>query len=354
MSVLFSPITVRGVEARNRVWVSPMCEYSSDDGIPNDWHMVHLGSRAVGGAGVVITEATAVTPEGRITPWDTGIWSESHTTAWKPIVRFIESQGAVPAMQLAHAGRKGSTNAPWRGGRPVAPADGGYDVVGPSPIAFNEGYAMPHELTTAEVRGVTDAFAEGAQRAVEAGFRLLEMHAAHGYLVHQFLSPHTNQRTDEFGGSFEGRTRLAVESARAIRDVIPADMPLLVRISSTEYVEGGWDLDQSIELAKMLKDAGVDMIDCSSGGNLPHQQLHPYPGYQVPAARAVREQAGIATAAVGLIVEPHHADSIVASGDADVVLMGRELLRDPYWPLHAARALGDDVEWPVQYQRAKL
>ncbi len=352
MSELFTPITIRGVEARNRVWVSPMCEYSADDGIPNDWHMVHLGSRAVGGAGVVMTEATSVTPEGRITPWDTGIWSESHTTAWKPIVRFIESQGAVPAIQLAHAGRKASTNAPWRGGKPVAPADGGYEVVGPSALPFNDGYPTPHEMSTAEVRDVIDAFAEGAQRSVEAGFRILEMHAAHGYLVHQFLSPHTNKRTDEYGGSFEGRTRIAVEAARAIREAAP-DTPLMVRISTTEYVEGGWDLEQSIALATLLKDAGVDMIDCSSGGNLPQQQLHPYPGYQVAASRAVREGAGIATAAVGLIVEPNHAESVIAGGDADVVLLGRELLRDPYWPLHAATALHADVEWPVQYQRAK-
>ena len=352
MSELFTPITIRGVEARNRVWVSPMCEYSADDGIPNDWHMVHLGSRAVGGAGVVMTEATSVTPEGRITPWDTGIWSESHTTAWKPIVRFIESQGAVPAIQLAHAGRKASTNAPWRGGKPVAPADGGYEVVGPSALPFNDGYPTPHEMSTAEVRDVIDAFAEGAQRSVEAGFRILEMHAAHGYLVHQFLSPHTNKRTDEYGGSFEGRTRIAVEAARAIREATP-DTPLMVRISTTEYVEGGWDLEQSIALATLLKDAGVDMIDCSSGGNLPQQQLHPYPGYQVAASRAVREGAGIATAAVGLIVEPNHAESVIAGGDADVVLLGRELLRDPYWPLHAATALHADVEWPVQYQRAK-
>ncbi|MGE3857472.1 MAG: NADH:flavin oxidoreductase/NADH oxidase [Dehalococcoidia bacterium] len=355
MSVLFTPIRLRGVETRNRVWVAPMCQYSADaaDGVPTDWHLVHLGSRAVGGAGLVMTEATAVTADGRITPWDLGIYNEEQVEAFTRITRFIEAHGAVPAIQLAHAGRKASTNRPWLGGRPVAPADGGWDVRGPSAIAYNEGYPVPSAYTTDEVHGVIAAFAEGAQRAVRAGFRVIEVHAAHGYLLHEFLSPHTNQRDDEFGGSFAGRTKLAVEVAKAVRAVIPATMPLIVRISTSEYVEDGWDVEQSVALATLLKDAGVDMIDCSSGGNLPHQQLTAYPGYQVGFAREVRERAGIPTGAVGLIVEPNHAEAVVAGGDADVVLLGREELRDPYWPMHAAKALGADHDWPVQYARAK-
>jgi len=352
--VLFDPITLRELEIPNRIWVSPMCQYSAtEDGIATDWHLVHLGSRAVGGAGMVIAEASGVAPEGRISPYDLGIWSEEQVEAFKPITRFIAEHGSVPAIQLAHAGRKASTNRPWLGGKPVGPDDRGWQPVGPSPIAYHEGYPEPHELTTDEVRGVVDAFAAAADRAARAGFEAVEVHAAHGYLVHQFLSPHTNRRTDEYGGSFEARTKLAVDVARAVRESFPANRPILVRISASEYVEDGWDLDQSIALAKLLKDAGVDMIDASSGGNLPHQSLKPYPGYQVPFAREIRQQAGIPTAAVGLITDPAQAESVVASGDADVVLMGREFLRDPYWPLHAAHALGVDVDWPVQYVRAK-
>ncbi len=355
MSVLFTPLRLRGVETRNRVWVAPMCQYSADnqDGIPTDWHLVHLGSRAVGGAGLVMTEATSVTDDGRITPWDLGIYNDPQVAAFQPITRFIEAHGAVPAIQLAHAGRKASTNRPWMGGKPVAPADGGWDVRGPSAIAYNEGYPEPSAYSTEEVHGIIAAFAEGAQRAVRAGFRVIEIHSAHGYLLHQFLSPHTNLRDDEFGGSFAGRTKLTVEVAKAVRAVIPATMPLLVRISTSEYVEGGWDVEESVALATLLKDAGVDMIDCSSGGNLPHQALTVYPGYQVGFAREIRERAGIATGAVGLIVEPNHAEAVVAGQDADVVLLGREELRDPYWPMHAAKALGADHEWPVQYARAK-
>ncbi|MEI7925930.1 MAG: NADH:flavin oxidoreductase/NADH oxidase [Chloroflexota bacterium] len=355
MSVLFTPLRLRGVETRNRVWVAPMCQYSADnqDGIPTDWHLVHLGSRAVGGAGLVMTEATSVTDDGRITPWDLGIYNDAQVAAFQPITRFIEAHGAVPAIQLAHAGRKASTNRPWMGGKPVAPADGGWDVRGPSAIAYNEGYPEPSAYSTEEVHGIIAAFAEGAQRAVRAGFRVIEIHSAHGYLLHQFLSPHTNLRDDEFGGSFAGRTKLTVEVAKAVRAVIPATMPLLVRISTSEYVEGGWDVEESVALATLLKDAGVDMIDCSSGGNLPHQALTVYPGYQVGFAREIRERAGIATGAVGLIVEPNHAEAVVAGQDADVVLLGREELRDPYWPMHAAKALGADHEWPVQYARAK-
>ncbi|MFA7249852.1 MAG: NADH:flavin oxidoreductase/NADH oxidase [Dehalococcoidia bacterium] len=354
MSVLFTPLRLRGVETRNRIWLAPMCQYSTEgDGRPTDWHLVHLGSRAVGGAGLVMAEATAVTPEGRITPGDLGIWNDEQVEAFQRITAFIESQGAVPAIQLAHAGRKASTNRPWLGGKPLTPAEGGWIPEGPSAIAYTEGYPEPRAYTTREVHGIIVAFARSAARAVRAGFRVIEVHAAHGYLLHQFLSPHTNLRDDEFGGSFAGRTRLAVEVAKAVRASIPEQMPLIVRISTSEYVEDGWDVEHSVALATLLKDVGVDLIDCSSGGNLPHQQLNAYPGYQVPFARAIRERAGIPTGAVGLIVEPNHAEAVVAGGDADVVLLGREELRDPYWPMHAAKALGADHEWPVQYHRAR-
>ncbi len=356
MSVLFTPVRLRELEMRNRIWVSPMCEYSCDqaDGLADDWHLVHLGSRAVGGAGLVMTEAAAVMPEGRISAYDLGIWSDEHADALKPSSRFIEKHGAAPAIQLAHAGRKASTARPWAGGKPVLPTDGGWVPAGPSALAYAEGYAQPHAYTTAEVRAVIDAFAAAAARSARAGFRVVEVHAAHGYLLHQFLSPLSNQRSDEYGGDFDGRLRLTLDVARAVRESFPKELPVLVRISASEYVEGGWGLDDSVELSCRLKAVGVDLIDCSSGGNSTQQRLRVYPGYQVPFARAIRERAGIATGAVGLITAPEQAEAIVASGEADVVLMGRELLRDPYWPLHAARALRADVEWPKQYQRARL
>lgn len=354
MSALFEPLRLREVEARNRLWVSPMCQYSATtEGVPTDWHLVHLGSRAVGGAGLVMTEATAVSAEGRISLGDTGIWSDAQMEAFKSITRFITQQGAVPAIQLAHAGRKASTKRPWDGSGPLTEAEGAWQAVGPSPVAFTEGYPAPRELATADIRGVIDAFADGARRAVAAGFRAIEVHAAHGYLVAEFLSPFSNQRTDEYGGDFDGRTRFAVEIARAVRESVPSGVPLLVRVSASEYVDGGWDLDQTVELCSRLKAAGVDLIDASSGGNLPHQRVHPYPGYQVPFARAIRDRAGIATGAVGLVTAPAHAEAIVAGGDADVVFMAREELRDPYFPLHAAAELHAEVEWPLQYQRAK-
>ena len=355
MSVLFTPVRLRDLEMRNRIWVSPMCEYSCEDqdGLANDWHLVHLGSRAVGGAGLVMTEAAAVTEDGRISPYDLGIWSDAHADALVPSTRFIEANGAASAIQLAHAGRKASTSRPWAGGKPVGVSDGGWQPSGPSALPYAPGYAEPHAYSTAEVRAVIDAFAAATVRSARAGFKAIEIHAAHGYLLHQFLSPFSNQRTDEFGGDFDGRTRLALEVARAVRDSFPRELPVLVRISASEYVEGGWDLDDSVELSCRLKAAGVDLIDCSSGGNLPQQQLRVYPGYQVPFARSIRERAGVATGAVGLITAPEQAEAIVASGEADVVLLGRELLRDPYWPLHAARALRADVEWPAQYRRAK-
>ncbi len=353
MAALFEPLKLRDVEARNRLWVSPMCQYSATtEGVPTDWHLVHLGSRAVGGAGLVMTEATAVTAEGRISLGDTGIWSDAQVEAFTRITRFVTEHGAVPAIQLAHAGRKASTKRPSDGTGPLADAEGGWETVGPSPIAFTEGYPAPRELTHTDIRGIIDAFADGARRAVTAGFRAIEVHAAHGYLVAEFLSPFSNQRSDEYGGDFEGRTRFALEIAHAVRETVPAGIPVLVRVSATEYVDDGWDLDQTVELCARLKSAGVDLIDVSSGGNLPHQRVRPFPGYQVPFARAIRERAGIATGAVGLVTAPAHAEAIVAGGDADVVFMGREELRDPYFPLHAAAELHAEVEWPLQYQRA--
>ncbi len=353
MSTLFEPFTLREVEFRNRVFVSPMVQNAAaDDGVPTDWHLVHLGSRAVGGAGLVMAEATAVSAEGRITRADLGIWTDAQAEAFRRIAQFIAEHGAVPSIQLAHSGRKGSMGHGERRG-PMPADDGGWQTDAPSAIAFNEGYPAPHEMTTAEVRAMVDTFATAAKRAVDAGFQVIEIHQAHGYLIHEFLSPFTNLRTDEYGGSFEGRTRFPVEVARAVRETVPSRLPVFVRISTTEWVDGGWDVTDSIELSKLLKGVGIDLIDCSSGGNLPHQQIRAYPGYQVPASRAIRKQAGIATGAVGLITEPTHADAIIQAGDADVVLLARELLRDPYWPLRAARELGAEVQWPTPYQRAR-
>ncbi len=353
MSVLFSPLRLRGLELRNRVAMSPMCQYSSRDGFPNDWHAVHLGSRAVGGVGLVVTEATAVSPEGRISPGDAGIWSDAHADAWAPVARLVKERGAAVAMQLAHAGRKASTHVPWQGGREVPEREGGWPVVAPSALRFADGYPSPRALTEAGIRGVVDDFASAARRALRAGFDCVEIHAAHGYLLHEFLSPLSNQRGDAYGGPLENRMRLSLQVARAVRDVWPADRPLLVRISASDWAEGGWDLEQSVELCRALRAAGVDLVDCSSGGLVAHATLTPAPGYQVPFAAAIRARAGIATGAVGLITEPAQAEAIVAEGRADVVLLARALLRDPYWPLHAAHALGVDPPWPVQYLRAK-
>ncbi len=350
---LFSTLKLRAVEFRNRIFVSPMCQYSCADGLPTDWHLVHLGSRAVGGAGLVIMEATSVTPEGRITPYDMGLWNDAQRDAMLPITRFIAAQGAMPGIQLAHAGRKASTAQPWHGGGPVAPADGGWQTVSPSPLAFDEGYAMPRELTVGDLDALTKRYADAARRAAVAGFRVVELHLAHGYLLHQFLSPLTNQRRDEYGGSFDGRVRLPLRVVKAVRDAWPDDLPLFVRISATDWVEGGWDLGQSVALARLLKDAGVDLVDCSSGGLVPHANIAVGPGYQVPFASAVRSQVGIATGAVGLITDPKQAERILQDGDADAVLLAREMLRDPYWPMHAARALGEEIAWPAQYVRAK-
>jgi 2,4-dienoyl-CoA reductase-like NADH-dependent reductase (Old Yellow Enzyme family) len=353
VSALFQPLRLREVTLRNRVAVSPMCQYSARDGLPTEWHLVHLGSRAVGGAGLVIAEASAVSPEGRISPDDTGLWSDAHAAAWAPIARFVVEQGAAPGIQLAHAGRKASTDAPWRGGRPVGAAPRGWPPVGPSPLPFEEGYPVPRELTIDEIEGVVGAFRDAARRAEEAGFQVVEIHMAHGYLLHQFLSPLTNRRTDEYGGSLDGRMRLPLEVARAVREAFPVERPVFARISATDWVEGGWDLEQSIVLARELRERGVDLVDCSSGGAVPDARVPAAPGYQVPFAAAIRERAGIATGAVGLLTEPAQAEAIVAGGQADLVLLARQMLRDPYWPLHAAHALGDAAPWPVQYLRAR-
>ena len=351
MSVLFSSLRLRGLELRSRVFVSPMCQYSCADGVATDWHRVHLGSRAVGGAALVMAEASAVEPIGRISASDAGLWSEAHAQAWAPVARFIRAQGAAPAIQLAHAGRKASTAAPWDGGGPLK--SGAWTPVGPSAIPFDAGYPAPRELTIAELAAITARFAASAKLALAAGFEAVELHYAHGYLVHSFLSPLSNRRKDAYGGSFEGRTRLALEIAAAVRRVWPERLPLFVRVSATDWVEGGWDLPQTVELARRLKSLGVDLIDCSSGALVPNAKIPAGPGYQVPFADAVRRDAGIATGAVGMITEPAQAEEIVASGKADAVLLAREFLRDPYWPLHAAAALGDEGPWPKQYGRAK-
>ncbi len=350
---LFSPLKLRRVELRNRVGVSPMCQYSSTDGFANDWHFLHLGSRAVGGAGLVITEATSVTADGRISPGDLGIWDDAHVDGLARCVRLVAEHGAVPGIQLAHAGRKASTAVPWVGSGPVEPEDGGWSPVwGPSEIAFGRRSPVPRALDADGIRGVVRAFADGARRALQAGFQVAEIHAAHGYLLHQFLSPLSNGRTDAYGGPFENRIRLTLEVVDAVRAVWPDALPLFVRISATDWADGGWDLEQSVELARVLAARGVDLVDCSSGGAVPGVTIPVGPGYQTRFAAEVRARGGIATAAVGLITDPRQADDIIRRGDADVVLLARELLRDPYWPLRAARALGHAAPWPVQYLRA--
>jgi 2,4-dienoyl-CoA reductase-like NADH-dependent reductase (Old Yellow Enzyme family) len=353
MSTLFSPFKLRDVEFKNRIFLSPMCQYSSKEGMPNDWHLVHLGARAVGGASLIIMEATAVSPEGRISPCDSGIWSDDHAQAFKRITRFISEQGTVPGIQLSHAGRKASTDLPWLGEKPLAPSEGGWQVLAPSPLAFDEMHPVPRELTQKEIEEIISQFAAATHRSLEAGFKVVEIHMAHGYLLHEFLSPLSNQRTDEYGGSFENRVRLPLNVARVVRENWPSDLPLLVRISCTDWAEGGWDLAQSVELSRRLKEMGVDLIDCSSGGIMPHVKIPAGPGYQTPFSAMIRKMAGIATGAVGLIVNPHQAEQIVATGQADVILMAREMLRNPYWPLHAAKVLGVDLTWPPQYRRAK-
>ncbi len=350
---LFDELKIRDVKLANRIVVSPMCEYSCEDGLANDWHLVHLGSRAVGGAALVVAEATAVLPEARISPQDLGIWGEAHIEPLARITKFIHSQGSVAGIQLAHAGRKASTARPWEGGSKVGEEKGGWNkVVAPSAIAFAPNYALPLALTIEGIAEAIRAFGKAAQRALDADFRVLEIHSAHGYLLHEFLSPFSNKRTDSYGGSFENRTRIVREVIESVRRVWPERLPLFVRISSTDWIEGGWDIEQSVELARMLGKLGVDLIDCSSGGNVADAKIPLAPAYQVPFSERIRREAGVLTGAVGLITEPEQADKIIREGQADVVLIAREMLRDPYWPLHAAARLGQTISWPVQYLRA--
>lgn len=346
---LLSEMTVRGVGLRNRIVVSPMCQYSSVDGLADDWHLVHLGSRAAGGAGLVFVEATAVTAQGRITPGDMGIWDDRHIEPLARIARFVERMGAVPAIQLAHAGRKASCQRPFEGGRRIRVEEGGWDVVAPSAIPFNAGDPSPIALDLEGIAAIQRAFAEGARRAIAAGFKIIEIHSAHGYLLHEFLSPLSNRRTDQYGGALENRCRMTIEVARVLRRVMPDSMPLFVRISSTDWAEGGWEIEQSIELAKCLKQSGVDLMDCSSGALIPGVKVPLGPGFQVPFAAALRERARMATGAVGMITEAAQANEIIESGKADLVFLAREMLREPYWALKAEQALGAEPSWPVQY-----
>ncbi|MBD8879297.1 NADH:flavin oxidoreductase/NADH oxidase [Rhodanobacter sp. 7MK24] len=349
---LFEPFPQRSLSLRNRIVVSPMCQYSAIDGVPDHWHLVHLGSRAVGGAGVVIAEASAVSAQGRISAGDTGIWNEAQVAAWQPIAAFIAGQGAVPGVQLAHAGRKASAQRPWEGGGALAAGQGAWTTVAPSALPFDTGWHVPVALDAAGIRQVIADFRASAQRALAAGFRLIELHAAHGYLLHQFLSPLSNRRDDAYGGSFENRTRLLREVVAAVREVWPEELPLWLRISATDWAEGGWDVEQSVQLARGMTALGVDLVDVSSGGLIPHVRIPVGPGYQVPFAARVRREAGIATGAVGLITEPKQAADIVSNDEADVVLIARESLRDPYFPRRAAQELGAQLHAPVQYQRA--
>ena len=350
MPLLFSPLTLRGTTFRNRVFVSPMCMYSSHDGHPDDWHLVHLGAFARGGAGLVMTEATAVVPEGRISPWDAGLWSDEHD--YSRITAFVRGQGAVPAVQLAHAGRKASTQRPWEGHAYVPPAEGGWQTVGPSPVGFGE-LPAPRALSEPEIGEVVAAFGAAARRAVAQGFEAVEVHGAHGYLVHEFLSPLTNTRTDRYGGDLAGRARFALEVVDAVRAAVPDGMPLLLRLSATDWAEGGWTVEETVQLSRWAVERGVDLVDVSSGGNVPQQRITVGPGYQVALARAVREGAKVPTGAVGLLTEPVQAEQVLVEGSADVVLLARALLRNPHWPLLAAHELKGEVRWPEQYLRAR-
>lgn len=355
MPHLFDELKIRGVTLRNRIAVSPMCEYSCADGLANEWHFVHLGSRAVGGAGIVFTEGTAVLPDARISPQDMGIWSDRQAEALAPIVQFIHKQGCCAGIQLAHAGRKASTRRPWdRNGRAeLTASEGGWrNVVAPSAVRFADDYPLPREITREEIRGVTEAFEAAARRALDAGFDIIEIHGAHGYLIHEFYSPLSNSRSDEYGGSFKNRTRLAREVVSAIRRVWPERLPLFMRASVSDWTEGGWDVEQTVELARAAKSLGLDLMDCSSGGNVHGAKIPFGAGFQVPFAAKIRKEAGILTGAVGLITEPSQADEVIRSGQADIVLLAREMLRNPYWPLRAARELGQIMTWPPQYLRA--
>ena len=349
---LFSPLTLRSITLRNRIAVSPMCQYSCEDGFATDWHLVHLGSRATGGAGLVIVEAAAVEARGRITAGDLGLYKDDHVAPLARIASFMKAHGAVPGIQIAHAGRKASCHLPWKGGLPLAPNEGAWQTVAPSPIPFLPNGPPPAALTSEEIRAVTANFVAAARRALAAGYEVLEVHGAHGYLAHEFLSPLSNKRTDEYGGSLENRMRFLVETTEAVRAVWPSHLPLFVRISATDWMEGGWSVEESVELAKVLKSRGVDLIDCSSSGLAADAQPKLAPGFQVPFAERIRKEVEIATGAVGLITDPQQAEDILRHGQADLILLARELLRNPYWPLHAARALGIKPEPPSQYLRA--
>ena len=353
MPQLFEPLALRGVTLKNRIVVSPMCQYSAVDGFATDWHLVHLGSRAVGGAALIIQEATAVSPEGRISPEDLGIWKDEHVPMLRRINEFIVSQGSVPGVQLAHAGRKASTFSPWTGNGAVPESQGGWQAAGPGNEPFAANYPVPLALDAAGIHQVIADFRAAAVRALAAGFQVIELHAAHGYLLHEFLSPLSNHRTDAYGGTFENRIRLLLDVVAATREVWPEELPLLVRLSVTDWTEGGWNADESIQLAAILKTRGVDLIDCSTGGNVPKAPIPVGPGYQVQFAERIRQEAGILTGAVGLITTPAEAEAIVANGQADLVLLAREFLREPYFPLLAAQELGVDITWPAQYERAK-
>jgi 2,4-dienoyl-CoA reductase-like NADH-dependent reductase (Old Yellow Enzyme family) len=352
MPHLFEPLRLRDLTFANRIFVSPMCQYSSVDGFSNDWHFVHVASRAVGGAALVFTEASAVTPDGRISPQDLGIWDDAHVDGLARIIRFVRGQGSAIGMQLAHAGRKASTKRPWDGQGRIPPADGGWTPVGPTDEPFTDGYPIPHALTLAEIPAIVGAFRDAARRSLEAGFDVVELHAAHGYLIHEFLSPLSNHRTDAYGGSFDNRIRLCLDIVDAVRTVWPERLPLFVRLSATDWSDGGWNVEQSVRLARRLRERGVDLVDCSSGGNVAHATIPIAPGYQVRFAAQIKREAGIATGAVGMITTAEQADVIVRRGDADAILLAREMLRDPYFALRAARELGHRVPWPEQYLRA--
>jgi len=350
---LFSSFQLKEIKFKNRIFVSPMCQYSSKNGMPNDWHLVHLGSRAVGGAALVMVEATAVSPEGRISPQDSGIWSEKHITGFRRITEFIKANGSIPGIQLAHAGRKASTDVPWRGEKPLSTDEGGWQVIAPSPLPFHAHSHVPKEMTLQNMEEVALQFQAAAEKSLEAGFEVLEIHMAHGYLLHEFLSPISNKRKDAFGGTLENREDFPLSVAKIVRKVWPESLPLFVRISCTDWVKGGWDIEQSIHFCNRLKDMEVDLIDCSSGGLVPDAVIPAGPGFQVPFSSAIRSEVGIPTAAVGIITEPVQAEQILVTDQADAVLMAREFLRHPYWPLDAARELNIDIPWPDQYKRAK-
>lgn len=351
--MLFTPLRLRELDFRNRIFVSPMCQYSAIDGLPNSWHMVHLGSRAVGGAALVMAEATSVSPEGRISPGDTGIWNSAQVQAFTPITDFIRTQGAIPAVQLAHAGRKASHSLPWKVDKVLTKDEGGWTTLAPSARAFQEGEPLPHALSLSEIDQIVEQFAKAAQNALQAGFQVIEIHMAHGYLLHEFMSPLANFRDDEYGGTLENRMRLPLRIARHLRELWPSKWPVFVRVSASDWTEGGWDISQTVAFARECKKIGIDLMDCSSGGVAPHIKIPVKPGYQVPFSEQVRRETGLPTGAVGLITEAKQAEAILQEGQADAVFLARQFLRDPYWPLHAAHELGVDLTWPQQYDRAK-